>query len=95
LLAVDSSVNPGFPQRDAADRLYNKLVEGGGDTQEKPYAAYLEVLDPADVHSLALPTDSARRSLALGGLAGLLMGIAIAHYRRYAQLAKEPAPTSR
>jgi hypothetical protein len=73
----------GFPQRDAADLLDNKLEEGGGDTQWKPYAAYLEVLDPADVH---LAPDSILRWFAAGGLAGglagLLLGIAIARARR-------------
>jgi hypothetical protein len=72
----------GFPQRDAADLLDNKLVEGGGDTQGKPDAPYLEVLDPAGAHEAP---DSTLRWFAAGGLAGLLLGIAIARALRHAR----------
>jgi hypothetical protein len=82
LLAADPFASPGamlgFPQRDAADLLDDKLVEGGGDTPWKPDAAYLEVLDPVEVHEAP---DRILRWFAAGGLAGLLLGIALARAR--------------
>ena len=67
------------PERDAADLLYYKIFEGGGDGQPTPGAPYLEVLDLPSVSEV--PVNSARWG-ALGGLAGLLLGIAIARARR-------------
>jgi uncharacterized protein involved in exopolysaccharide biosynthesis len=74
---ADPFVNPYVPQRDAADLLDNKLVEGGGDGPRMRGAPYLEVLDPADVYA----PDRIARWGTLGGLAGLLLGIAIARAR--------------
>jgi hypothetical protein len=62
----------------------SSLVEGGGDGQPTPGAPYLEVLDLPSVSEV--PVSFARWG-ALGGLAGLLLGIAIARARR-------PAPHS-
>jgi uncharacterized protein involved in exopolysaccharide biosynthesis len=76
---ADPFVNPYVPQRGAADLLDNKLVEGGGDGPRMRGAPYLEVLDPADVYA----PDRIVRWFALGGLAGLLLGIAIARARRW------------
>jgi hypothetical protein len=87
---ADPLVNRYSPQRDAADLLDNKLAEGGGGLR-MPDAPYLEVLDPADVHQTA---DNTLRWFALGGLAGLLLGIAIARARRWliARQAATPGP---
>jgi hypothetical protein len=73
----------------ARTRSYSKtpsgsLVEGGGDGQPTPGAPYLEVLDLPSVSEVPV---SVARWGALGGLAGLLLGIAIARGRR-------PAPHS-
>jgi hypothetical protein len=59
----------------------SSLVEGGGDGQPAPGAPYLEVLDLPSVSEV--PVSFARWG-ALGGLAGLLLGIAIARARRHA-----------
>jgi hypothetical protein len=70
-----------FPQRDAGHLFDNKLVEGGGDTQGTPGAPYLEVLDPASWSEAPVSPNRLTISAA-GGLAGLLLGIAIARALR-------------
>jgi capsular polysaccharide biosynthesis protein len=70
----------GFPERDSAHLLDNKIFEGAGDGQPTPGAPYLEVLDLPSVSEAPV---SFARAGALGGLAGLLLGIAIARARRY------------
>jgi hypothetical protein len=82
--AAELFANPSFAERDAADLLDNKIVEGGGDGQPTPGVPYLEVLDLPSVSEV--PVSFASWG-ALGGLAGLLLGIAIARARR-------PAPHS-
>ena len=72
----------GFPQRAATGLLANQLEEGGGDTQGRAYASYLEVLDLADVNEAPLYLARWGPLAALGGLAGMLLGIAIARARR-------------
>jgi hypothetical protein len=87
LFASPTAKALGFPQRDATGLLANQLEEGGGDTQGRAYASYLEVLDLADVNEAPLYLARWGPLAALGGLAGMLLGIAIARARR-------PAPHS-
>src|ERR1017187_222437 len=72
------------PTRSYSKTRSSSLVEGGGDGQPTPGAPYLEVLDLPSVSEVPV---SVARWGALGGLAGLLLGIAIARARR-------PAPHS-
>ena len=43
--AAELFANSYFPERDIADLLDNRIVEGGGDSQPAPAASYLEALD--------------------------------------------------
>jgi hypothetical protein len=89
LLDNKTATSSSFSFVAARTRSYSKtrsssLVEGGGDGQPAPGAPCLEVLDLPSVSEV--PVSFARWG-ALGGLAGLLLGIAIARARR-------PAPHS-